>query len=109
MNVPWSGWRRLLFLFVVSVAVQEGEADELPVVTVEGQPLGANIRRVVQAFELLGGPLSENDVAALHGAIQERDHARLQMLLDKHVLLAVAINPESRIKVMRGPAPAQLQ
>src|SRR5206468_5114529 len=36
-------------------------------------------------------------------------HARLQATLDPHALLVVAINPESRVKVLRGPARARLQ
>lgn len=84
-------------------------ADSLPVVTVEGQPLAANVRRVMQALELVGQPLPEEVAAKLEGAAKERDQAVLQATLDKHVLLAVAINPESRVKVLRGPAEAKLQ
>lgn len=84
-------------------------ADNLPVVTVEGQPLAANVRRVVQALELVGQPLPADVAAKLEAAAKERDQAILQATLDKHVLLAVAINPESRVKVLRGPAEAKLQ
>src|SRR5262245_53554893 len=83
------------------------KADDLPVISVEGQPLGANVRRVSDALTMLGRPWAESDVATLRDATQLRDHVRLQTLLDKHVLLAVAINPESRVKVLRGPAPAR--
>jgi hypothetical protein len=84
-------------------------ADDLPVVTVEGQPLAANARRVLQALEMLGQGLSAGDSAAIEAAAKDRDHAKLQSLLDKHALLLVAINPESRVKVQRGPAAAKLQ
>jgi hypothetical protein len=83
--------------------------DALPIVAVEGQPLAANVRRIEQALELLGQPLAQAEAAPLAAARQERDSARLQALLDKHVLLTVAINPESRVKVLRGPAAARLQ
>jgi hypothetical protein len=86
-----------------------GVAQELPVIPVEGQPLAANSRRVVQALELLGQPLTPEIAAELEAAAQDRDHARLQNLLDKQVLFVVAINPEARVKVLRGPAAAKLQ
>lgn len=83
--------------------------DALPVIAVEGQPLAANIRRVIQALDVLGHSLPAEATTDLLSAAKARDHARLQTLLDRHVLLIVAINPESRVKVLRGPAPAQLQ
>src|SRR5207237_1375303 len=46
---------------------------------------------------------------ALQAACADRDAAGIQRLLDPHVLLAVSINPEARVKVARGPAPAVLQ
>jgi hypothetical protein len=84
-------------------------ADDLPVVTVEGQPLAANVRRVMQALELVGQALPVEVTAKLEAAAKERDQAVLQATLDKHVLLGVAINPESRVKVLRGRAEAKLQ
>src|SRR4029078_9157541 len=85
-------------------------ADEtLPVISVEGQPLAANIRRLIQALDVLGPSLPADATTGLLSAAKARDHSRLQTLLDRHVLLVVAINPESRVKVLRGPAPAQLQ
>jgi hypothetical protein len=82
---------------------------DLPAVTVEGQPLAANVRRVMQALALVGQPLPGEVAAKLEAAAKERDHAVLQATLDGYVLLAVAINPESRVKVLRGPAAAKLQ
>ena len=83
--------------------------DSLPIISVEGQPLAANVQRVVQALDMLGRSLTEEDKAKLEAAAKERDAAKLQALLDPHVLLVVAINPESRVKVLRGPAKAELQ
>src|SRR5262245_29197976 len=97
--------RKLAGLVLALVTSTSLSADEaLPVVAVEGQPLAANVRRVIQALDLVGQPLAAADRTALEAAAQDRDHARLQTLLDKHVLLVVAINPESRVKVARGPA-----
>src|SRR5205085_2182742 len=45
----------------------------------------------------------------LTSAAHDRDAERLQTLIDRHVLLVVAINPESRVKALRGPAAARLQ
>jgi len=42
-------------------------------------------------------------------AAQARDAGRLQQLLDDRVLLVVHVNPESRVRVARGPAAAMLQ
>jgi len=94
---------------VLAMAVPGRGADELPVVAVDGQPLAANVRRVVQALELLGQPLAATEASSLEAAARDRDQTKLQTLLDKHVLLAALINPESRVKVVRGPAAARLQ
>jgi len=91
------------------MAASRGAGPELPVVGVEGQPLAANVNRLVSALELLGSPLPEQTRAELNEAADARDAVRLQRLLDPHVLLLVRINPESRVKVERGPASAVLQ
>jgi hypothetical protein len=84
-------------------------APTLPIVQVDGQPLAANIRRVIEALDYAGAPLAADLKAALGRAGQARDAAALQALIDAHVLLAVHVNPEARVKVSRGPAPARLQ
>ncbi len=78
-------------------------------IEVEGQPLAANALRVLQALEFLGAPLPRETAAALNKAAAARDPVRLQELLDRHSLLAVTINPETRVKVDRGAGPALLQ
>ena len=64
---------------------------------------------MAQALDSLGAPWPADLRADLARAGQARDAKRLQELLDAHVLLAVHINPETRVKVARGPAPAVLQ
>jgi hypothetical protein len=81
----------------------------LAAIEVEAQPLAANVGRVVEAFAHLGTPLPADVRAALGRAGQARDAKALQDLLDRRVLLVVHINPETRVKVARGPAPALLQ
>ena len=92
------------------LALSMATADEkLPVVSVDGQPLAANVRRVMQGFDLLGRSLPAEVTSNISAAAQKRDAALLQSLVDPHVLLVVAINPESRVKVLRGPAKTELQ
>src|SRR3954454_13277972 len=67
------------------------------VVPVEGQPLAANVDRVVQALEFLGAPLPGETAAALAKAGAARDGSALQRLLDPHALFVVTINPEERV------------
>ncbi len=81
----------------------------LPIVQVEGQPLAANIQRVVDALDQIGAPLGAELRARLKQAGRTRDAAALQALLDPHVLLAVHIIPDAGVMGARGPAPAMLQ
>ena len=86
-----------------------GRAAALAPVAVEAQPLAANVQRVAEALDYLGAPWPADLRADLTRAGQARDAKRLQELLDPHVLLTVHINPEARVKVARGSAPAVLQ
>jgi hypothetical protein len=101
---------RLLFFVAVVFLPTALRADELPVVTdADGQPLAANAERLSQALRFLGYPLPGAVGKDLTAAITARDAARIQQIVDPHVLLQVSINPESRVKVARGPAPATIQ
>src|SRR5262249_4260687 len=109
--------RRLSFLclslLLVAVFVAYVAADDLPIVGgVEAQPLKAQIKRVAEALELLGEPLTKSQQAALDkaAAITNNDEASeaIQKALDPRCLAGVNINPESRVKVARGPAAAEL-
>jgi hypothetical protein len=80
-----------------------------PPVQVEGQPLAANVNRLLQALAVLGSPLPRDKADALQAAIKSQDGKKLQELLDPHVLVFVNINPESRVKAARGPALPILQ
>ena len=84
-------------------------ADKLEVQSVEGQPLGENAKRLLDALDFLGAPLPEDTADAVRAAAKDRDAKKLQQLLDPHVLVQVTVNPESRVKVARGPSSAQLQ
>ena len=84
-------------------------AQELPVVAnVEHQPLAAQVTRLLEALEMLGEPLPAADATALKAQLASRDAAKaveaIQNILDKHCLVGININPESRVKVQQGPA-----
>ncbi|MCS7166224.1 MAG: CehA/McbA family metallohydrolase [Gemmatales bacterium] len=83
--------------------------SRLDIVEVEGQPLAANVERLIRALDFLGYPLPPEVKKSLEEAILKRDARRIQELLDPHVLVEVNINPESRVKAKRGPAEAILQ
>ncbi|MEQ8855452.1 CehA/McbA family metallohydrolase [Gimesia sp.] len=84
-------------------------AESVEVVDVEGQPLGANVKRLISALDYLGAPLSDDLVQKLTAASEQRDARQIQKLLDSEVLCVVSLNPEVRTKVARGPAQAVLQ
>jgi hypothetical protein len=80
-----------------------------PSAEVEGQPLAANIQRLVEAFEYLGSPLPAELRSRIARAAKAQDATLLQQLVDPQVLLTVHVNPEARVRVERGAAPAMLQ
>ena len=97
-------------LFVSSLAAM---ADDLPLVRgVEAQPLKGQSKRVAEALAYLGEPLTKDQQAALDKAVALTDNDQaseaIQKLLDARCLAGVSINPESRVKVARGPAEAEL-
>src|SRR3954454_13995356 len=105
---------RLGFI-AVSLVILESRAvgEELPIVRgVEAQPLKAQVKRVAEALDLVGEPLTAAQQAALDKAMAETnaDEAveAIQKVLDARCLVGVNINPESRVKVARGATAAQL-
>ena len=95
MKVP------LRFVCTFLYCVHFSSYAALPVVEVEGQPLSANVARLIRALEFLGAPLAEEETKKLNAAIRARDAGKIQQLLDPHVLVAVSLNPEVRVKVRR--------
>lgn len=100
-------WRE--FAAVAATWLVAVQAAGVRPAAVDGQPLAANVDRVIRALESLGSPLPAELAADLRGAIGQRDPVAIQRLLDPRVLLVVDINPEERVKVVRGPATASLQ
>ncbi|MGH9940753.1 MAG: CehA/McbA family metallohydrolase [Pyrinomonadaceae bacterium] len=78
----------------------------------EVQPLAAQVRRLVEALEYLGEPLSPAERRALERASEQEDAARalagISEVLDARSLFFIEISPESRVKVTRGRAEATL-
>ncbi len=76
------------------------------------QPLAQQVRQVETTLAYLGQPLSAAEHRALNDAIADTDEAaavsKIESVLDKHVLLIVGINPESRVKVEQGAAKPEL-
>jgi hypothetical protein len=103
----------LLAFFLSSLCSAVLQADDLPLVRgIESQPLKAQARRVAEALDYLGEPLSQEQLVDLEkaAAMAEDDKAAeaIQKVLDARCLAGVNINPESRVKVARGPAAAEL-
>jgi hypothetical protein len=108
-RLSWTLVCGALLLFLPAIAT----AQDLPLVSeVAAQPLKAQAKRVAQALETLGEPLSEERRAALQKALDEDDEARaveaIQKALDPLCLAGVNINPESRVKAQPGPAGKEL-
>src|SRR3989442_6872501 len=96
--------RPCVVLLLALVLPAWGQDPKLEPIDVEGQPLAANVTRLLQALDFLGCPLPKEQTAALEVAAKNREAKKLQELLDPHVLVQVTINPESRVKAARGPA-----
>jgi hypothetical protein len=87
--------------------------DNLPIyLDVEFQPLSMQVKRVAEALEMLGEPLTADEKAQLERAIDStgsREAIRtIQQVLDKRCLIGIEINPESRVKAAQGPAKPRL-
>ena len=95
------------------LVVAGAATDPLPAVTgVEFQPLVAQVKRVAEALDYLGAPLSATERKGLDEALAsskgEEADVELQKILDPHCLVSLDINPEMRVKVAQGPATADL-
>jgi hypothetical protein len=105
-----------LFKFLILAFLSSAygaDPRDLPLVTgVEPQPLAAQIKRLVEALDYLGAPLSSSERQALEAASSKSDAAAavadIQKILDPHCLVGLNINPEMRVKVAQGPAQPEL-
>jgi hypothetical protein len=97
----------------VPAAEGKNEPGTLPVVkNIEFQPLAAQAKRVAQALETLGAPLSAEQQAELTKAVEATDEAAgivaIQRLFDPLCLAGVNINAESRVHADLGSAAPRL-
>ncbi|MBS1815237.1 MAG: CehA/McbA family metallohydrolase [Acidobacteria bacterium] len=78
--------------------------------SVETQPLYAQVERVLQALAMIGEPLPAADVSSIHQQMKRAGDASrdVMAILDRYVLMNVTVNPENRVSVSRGAAPAVL-
>src|SRR5260370_37977194 len=80
------------------------DEEKLPLVTdVEFQPLAAQVKRVAQALDLLGSPLTKAEQESLDRTCSATDPTAgirgIQETLDPLCLAMVEINAASRVKV----------
>jgi len=98
-------------LLALSLAGRLRGEELEPVAGVEAQPLMAQVKRIEEALTFVGSPLSREESAALASAYEKpgpESVEAIQKTLAPHVLIAIDINPESRVKVARGPSKAEL-
>ena len=97
-----------LLLGILALIVVRGGAQT----RVALQPFAQQVRQVETTLAYLGQPLSPADYETINQSIADADEAsavsRLEQVLDQHTLFIVEINPESRVKVVRGTAKAEL-
>jgi len=105
----------LLFPVLLS-AQHQHHAEPLPGISivndVQPQPLLAQANRLKEALSFLGSSLSAEDAERLR-SLQDKPFTAeisntIQKILDPYCIAMVDINPESRVKVARGPAKAKL-
>jgi hypothetical protein len=102
------GWQPLAALIVAFVFI----APAAPVENVEWQPLAAQVERLFEAMDYAGSPIGDDVEKSFDrlrkGSDTSKASEQLQKLLDPHCLFVIEINPESRVKVLRGDAKAEL-
>lgn len=102
-------------LFIVSaLQAQHPASNEHHEISanIEPQPLLAQAIRLKEALSFLGSSLSKEDEKRLtaleHEPLTPQITKVIQEILDPYCLAMITINPESRVKVERGPAEAKL-
>ena len=94
--------RRSVLCLALCAAVVCGNA-------VADQPLAANAKRLILGMRSLGSPLPKETTVALQAAIAAEDGTRIHELLKPLTLFEVTINPELRVRTVRGVADPKLQ
>src|SRR6478736_6988058 len=88
------------------------QANQNLMTAVEPQPLLAQAVRLKDALSFLGSSLTKEDEKQLlslqHQPLTQQTSRRVQEILDPYCLAIININPESRVKVLRGSAKPKL-
>jgi len=115
-----SGWFRIALATFLTFEAASFSArskiyadDALPVISdVERQPFFAATRRLVEALDFAGAPLSDDvrqQIENVAAVPNDKDAVKqLQRILDPLCLAVVNINAESRVKVAEGPVKKEL-
>jgi len=108
----------LLLPLIFAACQREGSEPEtryfaLPLVeNVDAQPLTEHVKRLTRQLDFLGSPLTPEFIQSLEAAYERGEESAvvegIQSLLDPLCIAGVHINPESRVKAQRGPAPPRL-
>jgi hypothetical protein len=96
----------MIVVLVLALSLVSSQTEESDVAA-----LRKNCRLVLQTHKAALPPSTAKELAALveaHGKPAADIAERVQKLLDPHCLVEISINPESRVKAIRGAAPAQL-
>src|SRR5262245_10452724 len=101
-------WLGVLGLALLPIADQ-AQSQLHPIPTLEDQHPARKAVLLLMALDYLGTPLPSEKTQAIRDAVKKQDATAIQKLLDPHVLAVVTVNPESRVKVKRGPGEATLQ
>ncbi|MEJ7679493.1 MAG: CehA/McbA family metallohydrolase [Segetibacter sp.] len=100
-----------VILFAQHPAAHSSTTNNI-VTGIEPQPLLAQAIRLNEALSFLGSSLSAKDqkrlIALQNKTLTSQTTKLIQEILDPYCLAMVNINPEARVKVMRGPAKAKL-
>jgi len=99
--------------FTTTLFAQSSNSSSHEIINgVEPQPLLAQATRLEDALSFLGSALSKEDSKRLKALqdkpLNEEISTAIQNILDPYCLAMVDINPEARVKVARGSAPAKL-
>src|SRR6187401_1762338 len=91
-------------LCLISTSIAAAADAKLPLVAgAEAQPVKANAKRVAEALDYLGQPLSAEQRKELDAALAISDDAKatkaIQEVFDPLAIAGVSVNPESRVKV----------
>jgi len=102
-----------ILFFTTTLVAQNSNSTALKIINgIEPQPLFSQAMRLNDALSFLGSALSKDDIKRLK-ALQDKPFIEetstlIQNILDPYCLAMVDINPEARVKVERGSAPAKL-